>query len=813
MESITENNPLPSYSLQDDHQELCPYSPIRLLGGEQTIKVKQTIKAPQTPMDSPNKTPKKASFNSAPSRFFLPPSSIHSIHPSPGHRAPAETLPSIVLNDPYLPWKQDPRYVNDSENPDCMPWLALLVFSSSELQIALNHLSGGDSIFKGTETLREAEATGERVKQTGTFAVNMTQADLELVERKGDIASPIPSLDDGKLNTKTDIIFLQPTLFNNLVTTFENGVAKPGQRTANLERYRYLAHVRLGSAKAPSNGMVASATENEDEDEEERRALGVVVSHRIGPLNESDESPAVVHLVSLEGWKDMPLVDTNTAKYVALTSLHSWTYTVLPVGSPSLSQEFVNIERSLQPLRAPDARRSKIEMEHRAEDEVKIKLEKRSKEGYTLTKFQTLAGETTMAFLRGALVPSVPNRPPTREWTVMSNSGTDLQILDLETGSVDISYSAAWDLGRAMGMRDGELIVSLARLRNQIQERGSHSDLEKETDKQRVFTSRVDSIESLIGSMKTLEGVVNNASTASKKASAHHQKAEVTMDTPLCKSLTAPSSPDFQIVLSWILSRMSLIGVPPQYLIVDPSFLPLESLRSFYVDASWIECLIDGALSLGNQVSRINDDTVRKSIKKLVTDHLEKIDPNTKCRPGIPTCGLLLRSTVVKEFPDLKVEAIAVSEDESGERGAEILRQERIGDDVLLVLCSRAPDVLSFTLQRPSRQTFTACYKITFDEFVMRYKRPYNCTAGQNLDEALVDRVCSRKEPSKEPRLFHWGRENECRFLLVEDWIKDLRAQMSSEFDVDERITSAMVGIQLGTDSVYRLSIGERKEE
>src|SRR5437868_12092494 len=42
-----------------------------------------------------------------------------------------------------------------------------------------------------------------------------------------------------------------------------------------------------------------------------------------------------------------------------------------------------------------------------------------------------------------------------------------------------------------------------------------------------------------------------------------------------------------------------LVGVPFEYLIPDPRLLPDESIRFFYVDRSWSDRLVDGAVAVG----------------------------------------------------------------------------------------------------------------------------------------------------------------------------------------------------------------------
>lgn len=51
-------------------------------------------------------------------------------------------------------------------------------------------------------------------------------------------------------------------------------------------------------------------------------------------------------------------------------------------------------------------------------------------------------------------------------------------------------------------------------------------------------------------------------------------------------------SPDFAYIYSWVLGTAHLVNVPAHYLMPDPSFLPEETLRFFFIDDDWIDALI-----------------------------------------------------------------------------------------------------------------------------------------------------------------------------------------------------------------------------
>jgi hypothetical protein len=57
--------------------------------------------------------------------------------------------------------------------------------------------------------------------------------------------------------------------------------------------------------------------------------------------------------------------------------------------------------------------------------------------------------------------------------------------------------------------------------------------------------------------------------------------------------------------LSKWLGRLRLLkGVPFNYLVPDERMLPPESIRFFYLDMNWVDSLLDGAFSIGRNLTR-----------------------------------------------------------------------------------------------------------------------------------------------------------------------------------------------------------------
>lgn len=109
--------------------------------------------------------------------------------------------------------------------------------------------------------------------------------------------------------------------------------------------------------------------------------------------------------------------------------------------------------------------------------------------------------------------------------------------------------------------------------------------------------------------------------------------------------------------------------------------LPEESIRFFYVDRNWQDALVQGALSacaMGTAQRALAAQFARQ-----VQEHLEdRIYPASRHNP---MTGLLLRSTLVEDWPSMRVRGFRVNTDGSLDRVSTI-RQDRIAAQILIVL-------------------------------------------------------------------------------------------------------------------------------
>lgn len=99
-----------------------------------------------------------------------------------------------------------------------------------------------------------------------------------------------------------------------------------------------------------------------------------------------------------------------------------------------------------------------------------------------------------------------------------------------------------------------------------------------------------------------------------------------------------------------------LKGIPYRYLVPDPSLLPNESIRFFYIDQNWIKAFICGAFSLGHTIEA---DFTSKLEEQLSFDAIE--DNDGKIILEFPTYGFLINSFAVSGWPGFEVEASSVA--------------------------------------------------------------------------------------------------------------------------------------------------------
>jgi len=374
---------------------------------------------------------------------------------------------------------------------------------------------------------------------------------------------------------------------------------------------------------------------------------------------------STVHLVSLEARK--PLLDELTAQpkddgLVRLVSLASWSFSTLQE-----DRTFVDWVREAW---CPDASRTDVDGKpsvcasgiiHTLQlpPSGSPPADQFLAQGYVPLRHQTRQGNRLVSWYRG---PLLPGPAPTAALTLPVRSSDELVRYHANIGMFDTSYAAAWELGRSLTLRS-KVGVSLFNW---------------------------------------------------KRANAQQLKLAEAAVTHLPFAPDAGSPPAFPAdVTAWFGELQTLQHVPFAYLVPLEAALPAGSLRFFTVDGTWLECLLDGAFSIGRVTS---------------ADATQDGTNQGTALPATPTySGFLLRSPVVAGWPTLGVEAydqaIPPNEAESYLPTAAPLtcvRMDRLAPDTLLCLFEGAiqavdihehPDVIHFGVDMDDPNDVTTYFK------------------------------------------------------------------------------------------------------
>lgn len=835
------------------------------------VAVTQEIEANNGTGDELTLSAEQDFFVDAP-QFSLPDGAVHSVYPPPGYSDDHRILPHVVLTDPHLPWERlgSPKSAalaaaaagpNDAPPRSRVPWLVVFSFSQDELRLSPDDLNGPKSLFRDTSA-----GVIKPVKQSSTMTINMSIADLWVVAPPGssEVTTPITKkLGDPAAMEKErgDFIFIKPDLFTSLFSPFDKDGRRQVPANPDTVPYELLAHVR----KINPAGMALAGVED-------TAIFSIVVGNRAGPLDNALPTTMAVHLVAIEGVEAMSF--PVAARYVALCSLHSWNYTVLPPGMLNVREAFMTLGSTLDVLRAPEG---VIESLRTSGGKVAKRIAARLEDGYTLVKYQMQTGEPTMALYRGPFTPTHVHG--LAFLTKSSNSGADLQVLDKDIGIMDITYSVAWQVGRTLALGDESFTAALGRLRTAI---GGAARKAAKLATVKALDQR---------SIRTRDEVLGGLDSVAKSLAAIHighqppslgdgagpppflpgrpnkrwQRHRLTSSEYPDLSLTAPAvearypgealkaarrlaqstdgaiydetndaqSTDWMTVLSWLVDRMFLAGVPAHCLVADPSYLEPERLRFFAIDGNWVDALVDGALSLGNHQGTDED---RAAIKKALNDYIGHVDPETGRRVQVPAYGFYLRSDLVTMFPDLRVQVLAAADAADGIRpasdadaalGAPLLRHEIVADGVMMGLMDRvpgSPDFASLVLTQPAhQQRFAAAGTLSAARMDVDVRRQYTVDqATRETDKDRHDALATiTSTPDSPDGLLVWGAAPgaaDLRILRLQRYaaeqLQTLRRLMPKYDDGgierpyfdDDAPSSALLAMQLN-DPVYNLTV------
>lgn len=348
---------------------------------------------------------------------------------------------------------------------------------------------------------------------------------------------------------------------------------------------------------------------------------------------------SVVHLVSVEGRYDdngFLYQDAQDEDLIRLISLKSWRFT-----STDPQQTFRGLLTQLNSLpgtlRLPDSG-------HAAADVYLL-------QGFVPLSHTGRQGDQMVSWYHGPLLPGLDELLE----TPLSNrvrAADELVRYYPAQGLFDVSYAAAWELGRLLALQSQMFATTLY-----CWKRANAQQL-KQAERQLLHPHLP-----FAGAAATV--------------------------TPIPTAIT-----------TWFERLSRLEGVPFHYLIPDERLLPAESIRFFSLDSYWIDCLLDGAFSIGRVTT---------------ADHqMDTAMAQVAARSHPRLSGFLLRSDVVSGWPGLLVdgygEIINDTTFEPNNTPLPLLRVERLAPNILFCLFAgelqtvdihQQPEMLHFGLDMP----------------------------------------------------------------------------------------------------------------
>ncbi|TVY75396.1 hypothetical protein Focb16_v005291 [Fusarium oxysporum f. sp. cubense] len=709
-----------------------------LVPGDYKVTVRQEVKYPEGEQTRDLESYKTFTVK-GPSQYQLPAGSIHSVYPAEGDAVPSKVLPQVTLSDPHLPWELSPDN-NDERakkhiNGSLIPWFALLVFTEDEIK-TLPSMSAQPSPSPTLSVRLSKKQLGEL--RSSSCRIPLSEKELQDNANEG-------------INT----VFVNSSAFR---VYFSRQMGEDEFEPA-ITRYSYLSHIRRSRSTKAQDATTDT--------------FSIVLGHRSGPLELKSSVTAYVHLVSLMGVSNLKMPEE--ADLTALVSLYSWSFTWTKGHDAEIAKVIETLKDNVKPLRRT------------IEPSTDPWLKRRMESGYTLVKHRLQTGEQTASMFRGPLVPFQPRGDELNNAEAVGH-GSGLQIVDQTTGIIDITYSAAWSLGRSLAIENSSFTMAISALRAKIlqvyktrlpsgfMEGDSSEQASRQLpdwyqklrrisqdpgDPKNPSTSATDSRwkrarDRLAGPVPELTAPVSSADGNIEAVRKFLQDEVVTLVDDkdwYARELVEPTQEGLYLakVLDFVYNQLlTLRAVPHNYMFPEPDILDTEAILTFYVDPLWVDTLVDGALSIGSH-STVNEDFTRDEIKLAINEYLSKVEVQYK-NPRIPRWGVIICGKLMGTFDDPRIRTGS-----SLAPSPQLLVTTKLHDRALLLILNCRPSELPLGLtisQAPHQQCFSVGKVLTKDEIEIE-------PTGVAPQDAVVDPKALqisviRERRDKSPRVFNF---------------------------------------------------------
>jgi hypothetical protein len=681
-----------------------------LVAGQYGVQVSQDIRESETALVPWNSDPYAAEMRFAVDapRFMLKPADIHSVYPPSNQRGRFDNaLPHVVFTRRTLPWERTLDGTPPTLGHAFPSWMGLLLVQEDELLIR-------DAAGQTTNRKHEIQSLPVTSSAAGNDSLlfprdqNVLAPDLgqhgavEAHDSARKARAARWQKDRGRHENESCLAIDLPAAFFKAIAP----------RAGDLP---YLAHVRQ-----------IDTGEKEVRAINDRGWFSLVIGNRLPQANKDHRA----FLVSLEGFQALLGEDwiPQPGQMVRLAVLGAWSFTCEGANDFKAHMRGLTIDSLHLPFR-PFADHSTA-----AGDIVNGAYAR----GYTALDHVMRHGERTVSWYRGPLVPLNYNKPKQIQDPV--SCADELLRYDPDTGLFDATYAAAWQLGRLLALQNHGFALALSRaratMRAEAQRRMRTWEIEQ------LGLPRADSLEdSLMAQLadgagdellKAVSGEMARRNDlrapgpAPGEAVAQSEASGLNLHARQIPQATRDET--LEEVASWLARLVLLYGVPFPYLIPEEQMLPAGSLRFFFLDPIWIQCVVQGACSVGS--NGYGDAMIDKAMNEWVQPNQpagnDQANLPNRQAAGIrdrlrlqyeavalpeeaaflhwPLTGFLLRSPVVEGWRGLEVTAYRAMADEerrtfdaarlTGEQRAKLthdgvaplpaLRIEQLSKDVML---------------------------------------------------------------------------------------------------------------------------------
>lgn len=622
-----------------------------LKGGNYVITINHEVSGNGVTSDASSLPPTVREFNVRAPRFSLDPKLVHSALPPGGSTSDCRLiLPHLSMTQKTLPWAQ---HLMDSQQGQhsvdggqTNPWLALLMFRSGELPDDPG-ATGATKVCKVSELLDSHEWHGEAVGpliDSTAVATDVLGSECQTVDVPADVFYAVA-----------------PRLSEVGCLSHVRSVRKQGVRSQH------------------GRDVVDEAGE-----------YSVVIGSRLP----TDWGTYVCHLVSLEGHVGH-LTPGSVKLPLRLVSLYAWSFACASDGGTSFKERVEALAKPGESAGALDLA-LKLPFTKQGSSAADNEAGARMGLGYAPILYSVDTGEKLLSWYRGPLTPQAPQdvSPLDGAQGGSKTSAESLLIYNQDHAVFDVSYSAAWTLGRLLG-------ISRSTGRNALS--GLYEGARRTMNEVVARLSTPTEITGVDSRTMTTPQALADATPARsrlfRQLAEHYGTSPVREDTTGPAELLPPGAAgvaaalerdEVRTLLRERVSRAAestadffdalrlLRGIPFNYLVPDSRLIPHESIRFFYIDKYWISALLDGALHTG--ISTDQDREVVEFLRECVMDKLE-------AKYGAqPAAGCLIRSRLVTDYPGLVVQGRTLNN-----ALVPLTRQEVIAPGLMLVLHEEIP--------------------------------------------------------------------------------------------------------------------------